>query len=120
MRIYETEHTTVHAVDQQDENAGGAHHRYEVRDQDGAVLLAVSLQHGPLKECGVNGVQHVDLLAIVQHRLDSFQAGPFSSATNEVSSGFVGAAIAAEGTRTRRRTSAGVEGRNLRAAGVEE
>lgn len=100
---------------------GGAHHCYQiVETATGAILGEVNLQLGPEKEAGVLGVQHVDLLAIVQHRLDCFQRGPFASPVNEVTCGFVSAAIASENTRTRRRELAGVEGTSLTAAGVEE
>lgn len=117
--IHETEHTVIVAADAPDPKAGGACHQYKVRDRNGDVLCFVSFQHGPIAEAGVNGVQHVDLLAIIRDRLDSFQRGPFSSPVNEVTCGLVSAAIASEETRTRRRQIAGVEGTNKKAAGVE-
>lgn len=120
MLIHETTTTTIHVVDEADPHAGGAFHRYQIRNSEtGQILCEIDFQHGPVGEAGVNGVQHVDLLHIVQHRLDSFQRGPFASPTNEVTCGFVGAAIASEGTRTRRRNEAGVEGTSRKAPGVE-
>ncbi len=99
---------------------GGAHHRYQVVETaTRRVLAEISMQFGPEGENAINGVQHVDLLAIVQHRLDCFQRGPFASPVNEVTCGAVSAAIASEGTRTRRRAAAGVEGTSAKAAGVE-
>lgn len=112
--------TQVIVLDEPDPQAGGACHKYAVTDNKGNVLLEINFQHGPVQENGVNGVQHTDLLAIIQHRLDSFQKGPFASAVNEVTAGFIGAALASERTRTRRRTLAGVEGKNIKASGVEE
>lgn len=117
--IFRTPNTVVTVCDAPDPDAGGACHQYKITDNLGNLLGRVDFQHGPIGEKGVNGVQHVDLLAIVQHRLDCFQRGPFSSASNEVTSGFVGAAIASEDTRTRRRKAAGVEGTNQKASGVE-
>ncbi len=117
--IHETTTTDVFATDEPDPNAGGACHEYEARAKDGTVLGRISFQHGPVGERGVNGVQHVDLLAVVLDRLDLFQRGPFQSPANEVTAGFVAAALASEGTRTRRRVAAGVEGTTAKAAGVE-
>lgn len=117
--IFTTASTKVIVVDSPDPRAGGACHRYEVIDYEGNTLAALQFQHGPIGEVGVNGVQHVDLLAIIQHRIDMFQAGPFASAVNEVTGGFVGSAISSEGTRTRRRVAAGVEGLSKKAPGVE-
>ena len=118
--VHATEHTLVYAIDAPDPKAGGACHTYVVRDRDdGTNLCSISFQHGPIAEAGVNGVQHVDLLAIVLDRLDHFQRGPFASPINEVTAGAVGAAIASEGTRTRRRQLAGVEGTSAKAPGVE-
>lgn len=100
---------------------GGAHHEYFIiNTATGAPLACVSFQNGPEVEHGINGVQHVDLLAIVQHRLDCFQRGPFASPVNEVTCGAVSAAIASENTRTRRRALAGVEGTSEKAPGVEK
>ena len=99
---------------------GGAHHHYQiVETASGRILGEINLQLGPEGEAGVNGVQHVDLLAIIQHRLDCFQRGPFASPVNEVTCGAVSAAIASENTRTRRRQLAGVEGTLVKATGVE-
>lgn len=110
---------TIHAIDNPDPNAGGACHVYEIRDPNGVVLNVVRFQHGPIKEVGHNGVAERDLLEILQHRLDSFQRGAFASPINEVTAGFVGAALASTDTRTRRRVAAGVEGTNAKAIGVE-
>ena len=110
--VHTTDTTTIVAVD--GPTHGGACHVYEVRSKSTVegfdVLATVTFQQGPIKEHGVNGVQHVDLLAIVRDRLDYFQAGPFKSPGNEVTAGFVSAAMASEDTRTRRRIIAGTEG----------
>lgn len=106
--VLQTENTTVVAVDQS--SHGNACHLYEIRSASGDVLVTVTFQKGPIKEHGINGAQHVDLLAIVRDRLDGFQAGQFASTTNEVARGFVDAAMAADATRTRLRQRAGTEG----------
>jgi hypothetical protein len=120
MQIHETETTTVHVLDEPDPNGGGTCHRYEVRDLDGKVLGEFKFQQGAVKEHGANGMTDLDLLAILQHRYDGFQRGPFASASNEVTSGFIASAMASMSTRTRRREFAGVEGRDIAAKGVED
>lgn len=113
--VLQTETTTVLAVD--GPTHGGACHVYEVRavtpaehPAGGDLLATITFQHGPIKEYGVNGVQHVDLLAIIRHRLDGFQSGPFASGVNDVTRGFIDAAMASDATRTRLRELAGTEG----------
>jgi len=117
--IGETLHTRIYVTDQADSKAGGENHAYVITDIQGNLLQTISFQHGPIGEHGVNGIQHADLLVVVQHRLDSFQKGSFNSTVNEVTCGFVAAALASEATRSRRRTLAGVEGTNRKALGVE-
>lgn len=110
--VFKTENTTVVALDQP--THGNACHLYEIRDPMGGVLGSLHFQEGPIKEAGINGVQHAELLAILRDRLDGFQAGPFASGTNDVTRGFVDAALASDATRTRLRTAAGTEGTNKR------
>ena len=111
--------TKVFVTDEPNASYGGACHKYVVTDKDNNVLQEIAFQEGPIGEQGVNGIQGVDLLQICLHRMDSFQAGPFASSINEVTAGFLAAAIGSEGTRTRRRVEAGVEGLNEKAKGVE-
>lgn len=112
--VHKTDTTVVVAIPEVVDQQFGASHTYEVRTRstlDGfEVLATITFQKGPIKENGVNGVQHIDLLAIIRDRLDSFQAGPFASPANEVTAGFVAAALASDETRTRRRVRAGTEG----------
>lgn len=118
--IHTTDHTIVLAVDDPDPAAGGACHAYEVRCRaTGRHLELIRFQHGPIGEHGVNGLQHIDLLAIIRDRLDCFQRGSFASPINEVTAGAIGAAMASEDTRTRRRALAGVEGKSQKAKGSE-
>lgn len=116
--------TRVAAVDEPGQ--GGASHHYTVWDQsivdelegppfsesDGAQLLNVWFQNGPIQEVGVNGVQQEHLLAIVADRLSSFQAGPFANAYNAEALEHVNAALAALHRRTLDRIARQVEGYN--------
>ena len=72
---------------------GGAHHLYEIRSIDlvdtekcNQVPIFKDLIQflcGPRKEDGsFHGVVYSDLLEIVRHRLQCFQAGPFNSEYN--------------------------------------
>lgn len=92
------------------DTAGGLCHEYEVKLEDGTLVASISFQCGPMKEAGVNGLQHIDLLAICQDRLRCAQAGALASSLNDVTGGFIGAAIASEEERRDRRELAGVEG----------
>ncbi|AUM92681.1 DUF7681 family protein [Clostridium botulinum] len=75
----------VYALD--DKGPGGANHVYmickkgeEILD---SVLVDIQFQKGPRKEVSAsNGVLDTDLLEIVRHRLQCFQAGPYSSREN--------------------------------------
>lgn len=78
--------------------AGGANHRYEITGLDtennpSAVdsqgykhrysRQVILFQNGTIPENGVNGVTQEVLLAIVQDRLEAFQAGPFACEENQ-------------------------------------
>ena len=86
LSIGSTRLTTVYVRD--DPGPGGAHHQYQVypsapRETPPAhgplpPFAVVEFQDGPMGEAGVNGCQHEDLLAIVIHRLQGFQAGPYA------------------------------------------
>lgn len=106
--IHSSPNTILVAIDAP--GPGNACHIYEVRNVDDRVLARIEFQKGPIGEAGVNGIQHDDLLRIIQDRLDGFQSGPYQSPGNEVTAGFISAALASDGTRTRRRVAAGTEG----------
>ena len=74
----------VHAMDEK--GPGGAYHTYEVC-QDGGdkenLLLEIKMQRGARKDPNhQRGVIDTDLLEIVRHRLQCFQAGEFASEYN--------------------------------------
>lgn len=70
----------------------------------------VKFQRGPIKEHGVNGCHHEDLLAIVIHRLQSFQAGKFSCRENAIAITKLEEAMHWLNHRTASREKRGVEG----------
>jgi hypothetical protein len=61
---------------------GGAHHEYRLRVKGKAGYRTIAFQKGPIGEVGVNGLTQEALLAIIEHRLECFQAGPFACDTN--------------------------------------
>jgi hypothetical protein len=60
---------------------------------------------------GINGISNEALLAIVQDRLEGFQAGPFVCNENGVALSHVKAAMFALHERTKSRLNRGVEGK---------
>lgn len=97
---------------------GGAHHLYVVyADEAGkwpspeTVHVTLKFQQGGVAEVGVNGISNEALLAIVVDRMKGFQAGPFACRENAVALTHLETAILWLGSRTRERTTRGVEGR---------
>lgn len=65
--------------------AGNGRHRYAVEDEKGNLLLGVQFQEGARKEDGsIRGVLDSDLVEIVRHRLQCFQAGEYATRENAV------------------------------------
>ena len=113
--IYEDDYIQVCVLD--GKGAGGAHHKYSVvckevdPEKGGQLELGhIQFQNGPILENGVNGLTNEALLAIVGHRLQCFQEGPFPSDFNKAAlSGADFAKVVLE-MRTRDRKNRGVEG----------
>ena len=67
---------------------GGANHKYHIQvcnDKDLCYDTWINFQNGARKEeNSINGVIDSDLLEIVKHRLEYFQAGPFSNRENAI------------------------------------
>lgn len=64
---------------------GGACHEYLITTPPPhGQAFAISFQHGPIAEAGVNGITHEALLAILIDRLEHFQAGPYANDYNAV------------------------------------
>ena len=108
-----------------DPQSGGANHHYRIRGFDSASnpsrpfiglpgkpeqCCTVLFQNGPIAEVGVNGVTHEALLAIIEHRLQCFQAGPFACPENDMALQHILRAQQMLQMRTRRRLEAGTEG----------
>lgn len=107
--------------------AGGANHRYELSGFDtdsnpskadpvgycaSYSRLVLLFQNGPIPSAGVNGVTQEVLLAIVQDRLEAFQAGPFACEENGRALAAVKEAQHWLQFRTLKRMARGVEGTN--------
>ncbi len=107
-------HTTVAAVDEP--SHGGACHVYEVMSvpkevgEPTQILLRVNFQKGPIKEHGVNGIHHEDLLCILIDRFEGFQRGEYSCPENDFVLTYLQGALSRLKDRTQRRTAAGIEG----------
>ena len=98
--------------------SGGAHHKYRIEasleqdfDGDGDFKTFIKFQNGPIPENGINGVTQEVLLAIVAHRLQCFQDGPFPSPENEAALAHTVEALEILKKRTRDRIARAVEGK---------
>jgi len=105
--------TEVFALDEK--GAGGANHEYSVSTvQEPSVISAtVKFQNGGVIEAGVNGCHNEDLLAIVIHRLQSFQAGSFACRENALALTKLEEAMHWLNHRTAARQARGVEGKSV-------
>ena len=107
------QHTKVVALN--DPGPGGACHKYAVAKTDAEDPLFrhfayVKFQRGPIKEHGVNGCHHEDLIAIVIDRLKSFQQGVFICRENALAITKLEEAVHWLRHRTNDRINRGVEG----------
>ena len=85
LNIGTKQHTKVIAIN--DPGPGGACHNYSIVKTDAEDPLFrnfahINFQKGLIKENGVNGCHHEDLIAIVIDRLKSFQRGAFACREN--------------------------------------
>lgn len=104
---------------------GGACHRYKVtgfdagnnpghRPPEGQFDKVILFQNGPIAEVGVNGLTHEALLAILEDRLLSFQAGPYACRENALALTKIQEAQMWLQKRTRDRMARGVEGTHIK------
>lgn len=94
---------------------GGAFHKYLFSRANEPVGFAgefgtVHFQNGPVAESGVNGCHQEDLLAIVIHRLECFQAGTYACRENALALTKLQEALHWLNHRTAKRQERGVEG----------
>lgn len=75
-------YTKVSCEDKEKQEYGAPHHFEVSRVTDGEVVGKVDFQCGPIKECGVNGVNNEDLLLMVLARLQAFQGTDFNCREN--------------------------------------
>lgn len=116
----------IEVVDQP--GAGGANCRYDITgfdtDTNRSAIhpsgykasfgrLTVIFQNGPPAEAGVNGVTNEALLAILAHRLQGFQTGPFPCATNAAALVHIRAALDVLKARSAERLARGIEGQHV-------
>lgn len=88
---------------------GGACHEYRVSLPNGAQLF-IDFQNGPINECGVNGITHEVLIAILLDRLEGFQKGEYACRENADAIIDLNRALAVLKSRTKQRMERGVEG----------
>lgn len=113
IEIYRDDYIKVLVIDEK--GAGGAHHIYRcyrIEDDPADALPLDQFQEGPIQEVGVNGYTNEAFLAIVEHRLDCFQKGPFPSSYNQAALSGVQFSQTCLKSRTRDRQNRGVEGKN--------
>lgn len=95
---------------------GGACHEYVIKGVEGPLdnhpikPCEIHFQNGPVPEVGYNGISQEALLAIVEDRLISFQAGPFSCRENAIALTKIQEAMMWLRKRTIDRMNRGVEG----------
>ncbi|MDU4596454.1 ABC transporter ATPase [Clostridium botulinum] len=111
----------VYAVDEK--GNGGANHRYVICKQgeiswcngnnSEGMYADIQFQNGARKEeNSIHGVANEDLLEIVRHRLQCFQAGPFASEYNENALKYIEEALHCMNARVEDRVKRNVLGRN--------
>lgn len=109
-------HTRITARDEK--GPGGAHHYYLIEPLNkqkaalSPVFAQVKFQQGPIVEEGVNGCTNEDLLTVVLHRLECFQAGSHPCAENDNAAVHIRVALHILHERTRQRMWQGIEGTN--------
>lgn len=112
LEIGSSRFTQIIAIDEP--SHGNACHFYRIETtataDPVAIVGQIDFQKGPIKEHGVNGCHHEDLLAIVLDRLQSFQSGDFKCRENALAITKIEEALHWLNHRTASRQSRGVEG----------
>lgn len=108
--IPSTAYTDVLVADEP--GAGNANHVYEIcrTDEIYYILAVLKFQKGPIESKVANGIMNEDLLAIVIHRLQGFQQGPFKCRENALALTKIQEALHWLNHRTADRVSRNVEG----------
>lgn len=111
--VFEDGESQVLAMD--DIGPGGAKHVYRIERQFGKEITwmhTLEFQRGGANEEHTAGFHNEDLLRIVRHRLECFQAGPFACDENAKALDHVIVALATLDKRTEDRRARGVEGKS--------
>ena len=109
----------IYIAVQDEPGPGGAYHLYSMalKSEDGSpgdrYSTVIRFQKGPIAENGPNGFTNEALLAIVEDRLKSFQAGSFACRENFVALTKVQEAMMWLNKRTADRVDRGVEGKSV-------
>ncbi|NEZ62261.1 hypothetical protein D0962_05635 [Leptolyngbyaceae cyanobacterium CCMR0082] len=115
-KIFEQDYAdTINRVFVVDEpGPGNGCHQYRIEiEADGAEFCTeTNFQKGPVKEVGLNGIQNEHLLAMVIHRLQGFQSGPYACEENALALTRMREAMYWLEARTKDRAQRGVEGSN--------
>lgn len=115
MPLLTSKYTKVFVEEQYKYNAP---HRFKVckvrpgnDENDGSEVLAdIHFQEGPIKECGINGVNNEDLINMVVCRLEHFQDSPYKCKENDMAITKLEEALFWLRKRTMERDARGVEG----------
>lgn len=101
--------TEVLAMDDKEFNAN---HHYVVKGVNGdeRVFAEIHLQKGPVRENGINGCHHEDLIEIAIDRLQSFQDSEWACRENAIAITKLEEALMWLDKRTQQRMSKGIEG----------
>lgn len=97
---------------------GGASHHYRIElpavetadTKQPPSSVNIFFQKGPILECGVNGLTHENLLAILIDRMEGFQSGPYACDENAAALTALQTAQGILKARTEKRLARGVEG----------
>ena len=109
MPLLTKKYTTVIAEEEFQYNA--PHHFQVVKTEDPKEVVAdIHFQEGPIKECGVNGVNNEDLVNMVICRLQHFQESEFSCKENAMAINKFEEGLLWLRSRTMAREARGVEG----------
>lgn len=111
-----TNYTVIEVVG--DPGIGNAYREYSVYrksesgkyDDTYSLNTDILFQEGPIKENGVNGCQHEDLLNIVLHRLQCFQTSEYKCEENQLAIEKLEQALQHLRDRTNKRVERNVEG----------
>lgn len=103
--------TAVYATDTPSENCN-ANHKFVICAGDDE-LQRISLQNGPVREFGRNGVFMEHLIAICIDMLQKFQTSKYSCRENAIAITKLEEAIMWLNKRTAKRVARGVEGTNI-------